>query len=231
MLIEPTGKALGRRCAVPMARPLSEQDLARIHPVCREIAMKPNAILLLALSLPSPVLAASAYTLCHTNETVVFSCATGTHFLSICASPNLSKEAGYLQYRYGSKDKLELVYPTTPQPPTGLFVPFEQMYSGGFGSFVQFKNNNYTYTVFDAVGRWGKSCFTPHERAETCLQEVEGIAVQNNGKEVANIPCRKDANFVGGELGSSFWDKVGLKDLKDDDIQPEFEIPQAFFRN
>jgi hypothetical protein len=103
------------------------------------------------------------------------------------------------------------------------------MYSGGFGSFVQFKNNNYTYTVFDAVGRWGKSCFTPHERAETCLQEVEGIAVQNNGKEVANIPCRKDANFVGGELGSSFWDKVGLKDLKDDDIQPEFEIPQAFF--
>jgi len=123
--------------------------------------MKPNAILLLALSLPSPVLAASAYTLCHTNETVVFSCATGTHFLSICASPNLSKEAGYLQYRYGSKDKLELVYPTTPQPPTGLFVPFEQMYSGGFGSFVQFKNNNYTYTVFDAVGRWGKSCFTP----------------------------------------------------------------------
>jgi len=29
----------------------------------------------------------------------------------------------------------------------------------------------------------------------------------------------------------SFWDKVGLKDLKDDDIQPEFEIPQAFIRN
>ena len=71
MLIEPTGKALGRRCAVPIwAQPLSEQDVARIHPVCREIAMKPNAILLLlALSLPSPVLAASAYTLCHTNET------------------------------------------------------------------------------------------------------------------------------------------------------------------
>ena len=158
--------------------------------------MKPNAILLLALSLPSPVLAASAYTLCHTNETVVFSCATGTHFLSLCASPNLSKEAGYLQYRYGSKDKLELVYPTTPQPPTGLFVPFEQTYSGGFGSFVQFKNNNYTYTVFDAVGKWGESCFTPHERAETCLLQVEGVAVQNNGKKVANIQCRKDADFV-----------------------------------
>ena len=70
MLIEPTGKALGRRCAVPMARPLSEQDLARIHPVCREIAMKPNAILLLALSLPSPVLAASAYTHCKPGETM-----------------------------------------------------------------------------------------------------------------------------------------------------------------
>jgi hypothetical protein len=212
-----------------LARPLSEQDLARIHPVCREIAMKPNAILLLALSLPSPVLAASAYTLCHTNETVVFSCATGTHFLSICGSPNLSKEAGYLQYRYGSKDKLELVYPTTPQPPTGLFVPFEQLYSGGFGSFVQFKNNNYTYTVFDAVGKWGESCFTPHERAETCLLEVEGVAVQNNGKKVANVQCRKDANFV--EFDSGFWDKVGLKDLKDGDIQPDFEIPDAFMGN
>jgi hypothetical protein len=85
----------------------------------------------------------SAYTLCHTDETVVFSCATGTHFLSICASPNLSKEAGYLQYRYGSKDKLELVYPTTPQPPTGLFVPFEQTYSG---ALVHLYNSRITTT-------------------------------------------------------------------------------------
>ena len=111
--------------------------------------MKPNPIVvLLALCLPSPFLAASAYTLCHPNETVVFSCATGTHFLSICASPNLSKDAGYLQYRYGSEDRIDLSYPETSRPPAGLFVTFQQMYSGGGGTFLQFKNNNYTYTVF-----------------------------------------------------------------------------------
>jgi hypothetical protein len=190
--------------------------------------MKPNPILFLALFLPSPVLAASAYTLCHPNEIVVLSCATGTHFLSICASPNLSKDASYLQYRYGSKDKLELVYPATPQPPAGLFVPFQQMYSGGGGTFLQFKNNNYTYTVFSALGKWGKSCFTPHEEPQTCLQEVEGIAVQNNGKQVANIPCHKDADFVAGELGPNYWDKIGLTNSGP---QPDFDIPQAFFRN
>ena len=190
--------------------------------------MKPNPILFLALFLPSPVLAASAYTLCHTNETVVFSCATGTRFLSICSSPDLSKDAGYLQYRYGSKEKFELSYPAALQPPNGLFVPFQQMYSGGGGTFLQFTNHDYTYTIFSAIGKWGRTCFTPNEQPQTCLKEIEGIAIRNNGNEVADIPCHKDTNFVSGELGPNFWDKIGLTT---NDPQPEFDIPDAFFRD
>jgi hypothetical protein len=123
---------------------------------------------------------------------------------------------------------LELVYPETLQPPAGLFMPGSMMFSGGGGTYLQFKKGGYTYTVFSAVGKWGKSCFTPHEEAQTCLRSIEGVAVQRDGKEVANISCREGADYVPGEFGPEFWDKIGLSEGSS---QQEFDIPEAFFQN
>jgi hypothetical protein len=119
--------------------------------------MMPTLIITLGLTLSSPALAATVYTHCKVNEMVVYSCATGSRILSICASPDISKNQGYLQYRYGLKGKLELVYPETFQHPAGLFKPGNLMFSGGGGTYLQFNTGGYTYTVFSAVGKWGKA--------------------------------------------------------------------------
>ena len=187
----------------------------------------PALVIAFLLAFSSPAVAASAYTHCNSNEIVVYSCSTGSHTLSICASPDISKNQGYLQYLYGTRGKLESVYPETPQPTVGLFNPGNLMFSGGGGTYLQFKKEGYTYTVFSAVGKWGKSCFTPQEEPQTCLRDIDGVAVQKDGIEIANIPCKQDADYVPGQFGPEFWDKIGLGEGSS---QQEFDIPQPFFK-
>jgi hypothetical protein len=169
-------------------------------------------LMFLLLALPSAAYASSVRTQCSAGETVVFSCSTGTRILSLCASKDVGKNTGYMQYRYGTADKLELIYPAKPQPPKGLFTPGNLAFSGGGGSYVQFKKGAYTYTVFTAIGNWA---------ADGGKATAEGVAVKNGDKEVVNFPCRGDLNE--GELGPDFFEKAGLGEAESD-----FDIPEAF---
>src|SRR6266567_403492 len=115
--------------------------------------MTATLVMMLAFLLPSSFATAGAYTHCRADEKVVYSCSTGSRVLSICASPNLSTDAGYMQYRYGRKDHPEFIYPDTRQHPAGFFVAGSLMFSGGGGTYLQFKKGSYTYTVFSAIGK------------------------------------------------------------------------------
>jgi len=161
----------------------------------------------------SPAFAA-AVTLCKAPETVAYSCSTGSRIVSICASRDLSKNAGSLQYRYGTSRKLELVFPETPRHPAGLFTPGTLTFSGGGGAYLKFSKTPYVYTVFSAIGNWGSKG----------KATVQGVAVQKDGAELANLPCRVDRDYVAGELGPDFFDRIGLGDQESD-----FDIPAAFF--
>jgi hypothetical protein len=177
--------------------------------------MRVPLMFLLTLALPSAAFASTARTQCSAGETVVFSCSTGTtRILSLCASQDVGKDTGYLQYRFGTADKLELVYPEKPQPPKALFTPGTLSFSGGGGTYLQFKKGAYTYTVFSAIGN-----FAPSGGKATAV----GVSVKNGDKEVANIPCRKDSSLNEGELGPEFFEKAGLGDPESD-----FDIPDAF---
>jgi hypothetical protein len=162
---------------------------------------------------PCPAWAA-AVTHCKAAETVVFSCSTGSRILSICASSNLSKNAGYLQYRYGPPGKPELVFPEMLRHPAGLFTPGTLMFSGGGGAYLKFSKPPFAYTVFSAIGNWGA-------RGKATVQ---GVAVQKDGAEFANIPCKTDGNYVAGELGPDYFERAGLREPESD-----FDIPDAFF--
>lgn len=52
-------------------------------------------------------------TLCARDERVIFSCLVKrpAKVVSVCASKELTSEAGYLQYRFGLPGKIELEYP------------------------------------------------------------------------------------------------------------------------
>ena len=67
---------------------------------------------------------AQGQTHCHSNERVVFSCSIGEKTASVCASEISSPSQGYLQYRFGALDSIEMEYPNRKQHPQGLFTAF-----------------------------------------------------------------------------------------------------------
>lgn len=178
-----------------------------------------SCVVLLGVGAAAPVLAAgkTAVTLCKPDERVVFSCGAGLHYASICASKDISKDQGTMQYRFGSKEKLELVYPATPGKPAEDFKGGWMMFSGGGGAFLRFSNGPYEYTVFSATGKWGPNGAPLDE---------EGVAIRKDAKEFSNFVCR-DAGADVGELGPDFLEKMGMSPA---DPDADFEIPEAFFK-
>jgi hypothetical protein len=157
---------------------------------------------------------AAAPSLCKADELTVFSCSTGAHTASICASKEISKSSGTMQYRYGKGDKLDLVYPDPAAKPADIFTSGTLSFSGGGGAWLRFDKAPYRYTIFTAIGNWGRS---------GGKAEAQGVAVQKDGKEFANFPCR---GAVTSEIGPELFDKLGLKT---GDSADEFDIPEAFF--
>jgi hypothetical protein len=177
-----------------------------------------SAVVALLLNTAAPALGAgNATTLCKPDEEVVFSCGNGVRLVSVCASKDVSKSQGTMQYRFGSVDKLELVYPATPAKPADDFKGGWLMYSGGGGAFLRFSNGPYEYTVFSATGKWGPN---------GASRDEEGVAIRKDAKEFSNFVCRSGGANV-GELGPDFLDKMGMSPP---DPDPDFGVPEAFFK-
>jgi hypothetical protein len=168
----------------------------------------------LAMSLASWPSFAAAPSLCKPDELTVFSCSTGAHIASICASKDISKDGGTMQYRYGKGDKLDLVYPDAGAKPAEAFTSGTMTFSGGGGAWLRFDKGPFRYTIFTAIGKWARS---------GQAADASGVAVQKDAKDFANFPCRGKAD---SELGPDFFEKLGLKA---GDAADEFDIPEAFF--
>lgn len=143
---------------------------------------------------------------CTANETIIFTCNTGAKRVSVCASRNVSPKAGYVQYRFGipgSPDKpgepLEITLPASEVHPLkaayGTFDP----YAGGGASWMRFRKGSYGYVVYSGVGRWGP-------KGESI--EKAGLAVENNGKVIANLKC---SGRNEGEMGPQWFEKAGYQ--------------------
>lgn len=94
--------------------------------------------------------------LCSTDEAILFSCHIRgrNKILSICGSQQISESAGYIQCRFGTKEKVDLRYPEAQQPPLGLFT---KKFSAGYGSGVRstlldasvtFSTGQHTYIIY-----------------------------------------------------------------------------------
>lgn len=155
----------------------------------------------------APAVGAGA-SLCTAGETVVFSCGAGkTKTVSVCASPDLTRTEGYMQYRFGMPGKTPgLVYPATKAHPGSYFLSRTVAYAGGGAAYLKFTNGEYTYVVFTGIGRgW----------------EKEGVAVENAGtdgaEKVAYLPCRGEWSSL---IGPDFFEAAGLPEDPDEFIIP-----------
>lgn len=141
---------------------------------------------------------------CSSTEQVVFSCATARQqIISLCASCALTTTSGYLQYRFGKRDRApELIYPASQAHPAKHFLSRTLTYAGGGGAYLKFSNGGFSYIVFTGIGKgW----------------EKEGVVVNRSGKQIAYLSC---AGPWTSAVGPDLFQKAGIPGDPD-----EFEIP------
>ncbi|UVM38697.1 hypothetical protein LOY28_29035 [Pseudomonas sp. B21-017] len=90
-------------------------------------------------------------TLCESQEDIYFSCPLpGGEIVSVCAFGNNKPSSGYVQYRYGVPEKLELTYPQSKVPPKGRFYVVNASEGSANLNIIKFYNGRYTYLVAQA---------------------------------------------------------------------------------
>jgi hypothetical protein len=143
-------------------------------------------------------------TLCLTAEVNVFSCGAGKKVISVCASKDASADQGYIQYRFGSPQKVELTVPASKSvPPAKSAIAGNLSFSGGGGAYLRFPTGDYEYIVYTAIGKgWG---------------EKDGVAIEQKGKRRAHVSCTDEPV---SKMGVDFFTKTGLRDDKG-----EFDLP------
>ncbi len=140
-----------------------------------------------------PLLAAETH--CREQELVIFSCSLGKKIVSVCASNDFSFSNGYLQYRFGQKSALELVFPTLIEV-TGrsqLIQARTLMFAGGGGGYLRFINGQYHYIVYTAMGKgWGVK---------------DGVAIEKDSRLIANLACQ---DVPISKLSEELFTRAGL---------------------
>ena len=131
--------------------------------------------------------------LCNTDERIVFNCTTkqSEKIVSVCASRSLTKDKGYIQYRFGIPGKIELEFPQT-RAQTQQAFKYSHYFRAQFDQTeISFTSNGYEYSIFDD--------YNGEERPARSEQGVR-VTPPNNGKEVT-LSCRSRAKADYSNLG------------------------------
>jgi hypothetical protein len=137
-----------------------------------------------------------AGSLCVREEKIVFSCTVGksAKIVSLCSSKELTKDKGYLQYRFGLPGKIELEYPKEQKRPQEAFKYSHYFRAQVDSTEISFSLNGYEYSIVD-----------DYNGEEKPPQHVQGITITppNNGKQVT-LNCRRRAKAQYGDLADVF---------------------------
>lgn len=167
-------------------------------------------ITLLLILCCSAVWAGEPGSLCNKDEQVIFTCSTGKKFASLCASSQFSKNSGYVQYRYGRPQKIELLYPETLKPSQRNFTLSNTGFSGGGASYIRFQNNGYEYFLYDSTVRTNFKAGEPNYP-----QFDAGIVVRQNSKKISTKHCKDNE----ASIRSPAYDQLERSDF-DYDVLP-----------
>jgi len=133
--------------------------------------------------------------LCESNEKTVFSCVVGksAKTVSLCSSIELTKDRGYLQYRFGLPGKLELEFPKQREQTLSLFKYSHYFRAQVDQTEISFTSDGYRYSIFDDYN--GEQKPAQHER---------GIRITPpNGKEMT-LNCLGTATTHYEDLPEAF---------------------------
>jgi hypothetical protein len=133
--------------------------------------------------------------LCESTEKIVFSCTVGkaSKIVSLCSSKDLTKDRGYLQYRFGLPGKIELEFPKQREQTQSAFK-YSHYFRAQFDQTeISFTSDNYEYAIFD-----------DYNGEQKPAQHDQGIRIKSpNGKETT-LTCRSRAKAQYGDLAEVF---------------------------
>ena len=137
-----------------------------------------------------------AGSLCENTEKVVFSCAIAkpAKIVSLCSSKELTRDRGYLQYRFGLPGKIELEFPKEREQTQSAFK-YSHYFRAQFDQTeISFTQDGYEYAIFD-----------DYNGEQKPAQHDQGVRITppNNGKEVT-LSCRGKARAQYGDLAEVF---------------------------
>lgn len=151
------------------------------------------AALLAVWPLHAPASEASVPSHCMVEETTLFACSTGRKLLSVCATVDLSKDAGVVQYRFGTPGREAFVLPKAEADWRAAVRGGRLMFSGGGGATLAFANPPYRYVVYSAIGSgWGSKA---------------GVVVEKRGRRIASLPC---VGATTSKLGPALFEQAGI---------------------
>jgi hypothetical protein len=109
-------------------------------------------VALFAMAPFAPSCAEGKISLCRADEKVFFACSTGEKLVSVCASPDISATAGYVQFRYGAAENTEIAWPEA-RIPRQYVTKGDLVYAGAIGTYLRFKMDETSFVVFSASGK------------------------------------------------------------------------------
>ena len=137
-----------------------------------------------------------AGSLCERDEKIVFSCSLRkpAKIVSLCSSKELTKDRGYLRYRFGLPGKIELEYPKDGERPQEAFKYSHYFRAQVDSTEISFSLNGYEYSIID-----------DYNGEEKPAHHSQGITITppNNGKQVT-LNCRGRAKAQYGDLPDVF---------------------------
>lgn len=109
------------------------------------------SLFIVVLSICSSIYADAEVTNCKSDEDIYFSCALANgKIVSVCAKNNIEPTRGYVQYRYGMPEAIELEYPGKKVAPKGIFYVVNADEGSAHLSSLKFKIGRYLYRVNQA---------------------------------------------------------------------------------
>lgn len=149
------------------------------------------SLVILALLLVGPQQQRS---LCTSDEKIVFNCTLrNSKIVSLCSSREISKDTGYLQYRFGKPGNLEHEFPKERDKSQQAFKYTHYFRAQVDLTEISFTSAGHQYSIFDD--------YNGEERRARTVQGVKVILP--NGKEVT-FNCRERAKADYSNLGEVF---------------------------
>lgn len=160
--------------------------------------------------------AALAHSLCKPSERVVFTCPLNQKTVSVCASDSFAGDESYVQYRFGSRGKVEAAIPSDPAPFRAAAVAWQHSTGAARdASYLRFTQGGYRYYVYSASTLGVNAPVTD----DGIRSEPAGVVVMKGKERVFARQC--SGRVFDENMGDQFWGKFVRALDDDEDVDAE----------